>query len=154
MKKNSLLMVFFSLTLCLSGSVLAQPVDTPTPTPTPIPPLVIELVQLEVGKPFILNVMLNQDITQPFDFYFFIDTPTGPYILYLNGKIKRGIIPLYWNVPGLNAPRSMTTAHSAFNIPASMKGETLTFHVAFSQAGKPPIAPYIILAATATAVVQ
>lgn len=168
MKQNSLLMAFFSLTLCLSGSVFAQPVnidssdnvlyaftepDTPTPTPMPMSPLFIDPGQLEVGEPFTLNITLNQDITQPFDFCLFIDTLSGVYMLYLNGGISKGIKPLYRNVPRLDAPCSVTV-RSAFNIPASMKGETITFHAAFIQAGKRPITPYIILMAAATAVVQ
>ncbi|MEJ2744893.1 MAG: hypothetical protein P8123_04290, partial [bacterium] len=94
---------------------------------------------LEAGMPFTLHITVNQNITQPFDFYLIADTSAGPYTLYLNGNAKKGITPLYRNVPSLDAPFS-TTVRSAFSIPASMQGKTVTFYAAVIQSGKiPPV---------------
>jgi hypothetical protein len=92
---------------------------------------------LEAGKPFSLGITLNQDITQPFDFYLLAETSVGVYTIYFNGTVEKGIHALYRNVPGFRAPFS-TTINSAVNIPPSMEGETVTFYAVVVDAGKMP----------------
>jgi outer membrane protein assembly factor BamB len=143
-------------------------VNTPTPTQapptaTPIPPLVIDSGPLTVGQPFTLGIALIEDITRPFDLYLFAETPAGIYTIFLNGSIKKGITPLYKNVPKFNAPYSKTVSPSV-RIPASMKGKTITFYTLATDAGKmPPVkklseltptTKYVILMAKAAAVVN
>jgi hypothetical protein len=109
---------------------------------------------LTTGQTFSLYVALTEDITQPFDFYILADTPAGPYTLDLNGKIKKGITPLYKNVKSYTKD-FITTVRPAVRIPASMKGKTITFYSVVVQAGKkPPVkklselkpdSPYVIM---------
>ena len=136
---------------------------TATPTATPIPPLAIVPGTLTTGQTFSLYVALTEDITQPFDFYILADTPAGPYTLYLNGKVKKGITPLYKNVKSFTKD-FITTVRPAVKIPASMKGKTITFYSVAVQAGKkPPVrklseltptTQYVILLAKGAAVVN
>jgi hypothetical protein len=131
-----------------------SPAPTTTPTHTPIPPLIVRPNTLTTGQTFSVYLALTEDITQPFDFYLLADTPAGIYTIYLNGRITKGITPLYRNVPNYDAPYS-TTVSPAVKIPASMKGETITFYAVVVQAGKiPPVrrvsdltpgTPYVIL---------
>ncbi|MCX6338942.1 MAG: hypothetical protein NTX71_03360 [Candidatus Aureabacteria bacterium] len=100
-------------------------------------PLVLLPSTLTVGQNFSVYLALTQDITQPFDFYILADTPAGPYTLYLNGKIKKGITPLYKNVQSFTKD-FITTVRPAVKIPASMKGKTITFYTVIVQAGKKP----------------
>ncbi len=131
----------------------SPPTPTITPTPTPIPPLVVLPGTLTTGQPFSLYLALTEDITQPFDFYLIADTPAGEYMLYLNGKVKKGCNPIYKNVKSFTKDY-ITTVRPSVKIPASMKGKTITFYAAFVQAGKPPASPYIILMAEQAAVVD
>ena len=78
-----------------------------------------------------------EDVTQEFDFYLLADTPAGPYTIYLNGKIAKGITPLYRNVKSF-LKDYITTVRPAVKIPASMKGKTVTFYAVVIQAGKTP----------------
>ena len=97
---------------------------------------------------------LIEDVTQEFDFYLLADTPAGPYTIYLNGKIAKGIKPLYRNVKSF-LKDYITTVRPAVKIPASMKGKTITFYALVIQAGKtPPVerlsdltpdTPYVIM---------
>jgi hypothetical protein len=117
------------------------PTPTPafTPTPTPVPPLVIEPSPLTAGQPFTLEIALIEDITTSFDFYLLADTPVGVYTIYLNGKIKKGITPLYRNVPKRSGGFSKTVS-PAVRIPKSIKGETIIFYTVVVEAGKiPPV---------------
>jgi hypothetical protein len=108
-------------------------------------------------------VALTEDITQPFDFYILADTPAGPYTLYLNGKVKKEITPLYKNVKSFTKD-FITTVRPAVKIPASMKGKTITFYSVVVQVGKkPPVrklsdltpsTQYVILLAKGSAVVN
>jgi hypothetical protein len=92
---------------------------------------------LTAGQPFTLGIALIENITRPFDYYLFAETPAGVYTIYLNGKIKKGITPLYRNVPKRSAP-FFTTVRPAVRIPKSMKGKTVTFYTAAIEAGKMP----------------
>ena len=117
-----------------------SPTSTPTPpapTATPIPPLVVIPGALTTGQTFSLYVALVEDITQPFDFYLLADTPAGVYTIYLNGKIKKGITPLYKNVKSFTKDY-ITTVRPAVKIPAPMKGKTITFYIVAVEAGKKP----------------
>jgi len=80
---------------------------------------------------------LIENITRPFDYYLFAETPAGIFTIYLNGKIKKGITPLFKNVPKRSAP-FFTTVRPAVKIPASMKGKTITFYTLATDAGKKP----------------
>ena len=113
------------------------PTETPVPTPTPIPPLIVLPGPLTSGQTFSLYLVLIEDLTQPFDFYLFADSPAGIYTIYLNGKIKKGIIPIYKNVRRYNAPYFKTVSPKV-RIPASMKGKTITFYTLATDAGKKP----------------
>jgi hypothetical protein len=109
---------------------------------------------LEAGKPFSLGITLNQDITQPFDFYLLAETPVGVYTIYFNGSVSKGITPLYRNVRRFNAPFS-TTINSTVRIPPGMAGKTVAFYAGVIDAGKiPPVkrlsdltseTPYVIM---------
>ena len=107
------------------------------PTATSIPPLVVDLGPLTAGQPFMIGIASNENITRPFDFYLLAETPAGVYTIYLNGKIKKGIMPLYKSVPQLRAGFSKTV-RPAVRIPASMKGKTITFYAVVVEAGKMP----------------
>jgi hypothetical protein len=106
---------------------------------------------------------LTEDLVQPFDFYNLVDTPAGPFTLYLNGKVTRGITPLYRNVQRFSKDY-VTTVRPTVKIPPGMKGQTVTFYAGFIQAGKvPPVknisdltptTPYVILMDKASAVVN
>ena len=78
-----------------------------------------------------------KDITQPFDYYILVETPAGVYTIYMNGRIKKGIKPLYRNVRRYPAPY-FKTVYPKVRIPASMKGKTITFYAAVVEAGKMP----------------
>jgi outer membrane protein assembly factor BamB len=152
----------------LTPTPTITPTPTPTwnpaiPTPTPIPPLAIDPGPLTAGQPFTFGIALTQAITQPFDFYILAETPAGVYTIYMNGKIKKGITPIYKNVPKFSAGFSKTVSPSV-RIPLSMKGKTVTFYSVFVQAGKnPPVrrlsaltptTQYVILMAKNAAVVN
>jgi hypothetical protein len=106
---------------------------------------------------------LTEDITQPFDFYLLADTPSGVYTIYLNGRITKGITPLYRNIKSFTRDY-VTTVRPKVLIPSSMKGKTIILYAAFIQAGKvPPVrklsdltpaAQYVILMAKGAAVVE
>lgn len=130
-----------------------EEVPTAIPTSTPIPPLVVRPSTLTVGQPFSLYLALTEDITQPFDFYLLAETPAGMYTLYLNGKVAKGIKPLYRNVPSFTKDY-ITTIRPPVKLPASMKGRTITFYALVVRAGKPLSDPYIILRAQYSAVVN
>jgi hypothetical protein len=136
---------------------------TSTPTRTPIPPLIVLPGPLTAGQSFSVYMALTEDITQPFDFYNLVETPAGPYTLYLNGKVTQGITPLYRNVKSFSKDY-VTTVRPAVKIPPGMKGKTVTFYTGFIEAGKtPPVdkisditptTPYVILMYKASAVVN
>ena len=92
---------------------------------------------MTTGQTFSVYVGLTEDITQPFDFYMLADTPAGVYTIYLNGKVEKGITPLYRKVKSFTKDY-ITTIRPKIKIPASMKGKTITFYAAFIQAGKKP----------------
>ena len=106
---------------------------------------------------------MTEDITQPFDFYLFADSPAGIYTIYLNGNVQKGLKALCRNVPGLRAPY-VTTIRPPVKLPASMKGKTITFYGVAVQAGKmPPVkkpsdltpaTPYVIYLGKDVAVVN
>ena len=112
---------------------------------------------MTAGQSFSVYVALIEDITQAFDFYLLVDTPAGPYTLYLNGNVKKGITPLYKKVPRFTKDY-ITTVRPRVKIPSGMKGKTVAFYAAFIQAGKvPPVrklseltpgTPYVILLST------
>ena len=144
------------------------PTETPTatsvpPTATPIPPLVIDPGPLTAGQPFTVGIALIQNITRPFDYYLFAESPAGIYTIYFNGSVKKGLKPLYRNVRKFNAPYFKTVS-SKVRIPASMKGKTITFYSVVVQAGKKlpvrklsdltPSTQYVILLAKGAAVVN
>ena len=110
---------------------------TATPTETPLPPLVVLPSILTTGQTFSVYLALTEDITQPFDFYLLADTPAGPYTIYLNGRITKGVTPVYKNVKSFTKDY-ITTVRPAVKIPASMKGKTITFYAVVVQAGKKP----------------
>lgn len=128
-----------------------------------IAPLAMVPSALTVGQNFSVYVALTSTVTQPFDFYLLVDTPAGPYTLYLNGKIQKGIAPLYRNVQSFTKG-FVTTVRPSVKIPAGMKGKTISFYAAFVQAGKvPPVrklsdltstTPYVILLSKNSAVVD
>ncbi len=100
-------------------------------------PLVLLPSELIVGQIFSVYLALTEDITKPFDLYILADTPAGPYTLYLNGKIQKGIKPLYKGVKSWDKD-FITTVRPSVKIPASMKGKTITFYVLVVEAGKMP----------------
>jgi len=117
-----------------------SPTSTPSatpPAPTPIPPLIVDPGPLTAGERFTLGIILNENITKPFDFYLLAETPAAVYTIYLNGKIKKGITPIFKNVLKFNAPYFKTVSPRVM-IPASMKGKTITFYTAVIDAGKKP----------------
>ena len=126
-------------------------------------PLAMVPSTLTVGQNFSVYLALVQDVTQPFDFYLLADTPAGPYTLYLNGKIQKGIKPLYRNVQRFTKG-FVTTVRPPVKIPAGMRGKTITFYSMIVQAGKkPPVSklsdltsttPYVILLSKNSAVVN
>ena len=140
------------------------PTSTPPvpPTATPIPPLVLVPGALTAGQTFSLYIALTENITQPFDFYILADTPAGVFTIYLNGKIKKKITPIFKNVRKLSAGFSKTV-RPAVRIPLSMKGKPITFYTAVIEAGKkPPIkklsdlrpdSPYVIMMDKKTVIV-
>lgn len=141
-----------------------SPTSTPTVTPTaPIPPLVVIPGPLTVGQSFSLSLALTVNITQPFDFYLFADSPAGIYSIYLNGNIRKGLKALYKNAPKFNTPYSKMVS-PAVRIPASMAGKTITFYALVVEAGKmPPVkkpsdltpsTPYVIMMAKSSATVE
>ncbi|MCX6340615.1 MAG: hypothetical protein NTX71_11970, partial [Candidatus Aureabacteria bacterium] len=145
-----------------TGAPTMSPTSTPTIRPTPTLQVVVPET-LPTGQTYSVYVALTEDITQPFDFYILADTPAGPYTLYLDGKVKKKITPLYKNVKSFTKDY-ITTVRPAVKIPASMKGKTITFYSVVVQAGKqPPVrklsdltpsTQYVILLAKASAVVN
>jgi len=114
-------------------------IDTPTPTPTPIPLLVVDPGPLRAGYNSILNLSLNQDINVAFDFYLIADTQYGPYTLYLDGRVEKGIKAVYEDVQGWNAP-FVKTVRPQVILPLTMAGKEITFYAAVIQAGRiPPV---------------
>lgn len=135
----------------LSG---AQAMAAPTPTPVPPPPISIEPSGLTAGQCFTVDIILRQEMNQPFDFYILADTPYGPYTIFPNGSVKAGIRPICTDIPWYPAPFAMTF-RPRVTIPYSMRGSTATFYAATVQAGmRPPVrslaevepnSPYVIL---------
>lgn len=121
-------------TLTPTGTPTLPPPVTPTPT---VPPLIVQPGKLTAGQPFSMCLALTEDVTKPFDFYLFADSPAGIYTLYLNGDVKKGITPLYRNVPRLSKGFA-TTVRPKVKIPAGMKGKTVTFYAVVVEAGKMP----------------
>jgi hypothetical protein len=127
---------------------------SPEPAPTPEPALDVQIGLLKAGKGLTLKLTLNEGIASPCDFYFLADTPAGAYTLYLDGKVEKGIMPIYKRVKRLPEDY-VATVRPVVNIPASMKGSTVTFYAAFIEAGNiPPVSklsdltpdtPYVIL---------
>jgi hypothetical protein len=122
-------------TVTPSSTIVPTGAPTLTPTTTPIPPLIVRPGELIAGQGFSVYLALTEDITQPFDFYFFVNTPAGDYTLYFDGKIDKGIKPLYKNVQSFTKDY-ITTVQPAVKMPAGMSGKTVTFYAAFIQAGK------------------
>ena len=81
--------------------------------------------------------LLNEPITQPFDYYMIADTQFGPYTLYFDGTVKAGIQPLYQNVHGYPAPFARRIFCNAV-LPLTMGGQQVTFYTVVIEAGKMP----------------
>lgn len=114
------------------------PTTTPTaPTPTPTPPLGIEPGELHAGESFSFEIMLTQDINDPFDFYILAETQFGVYTLYLDGSVEKGIIALYRNVQGFKAPFVATVIPNVI-LPMTMGRKEVTFSTVAVEAGKMP----------------
>jgi hypothetical protein len=130
------------------------PTSTPLPTPVPLPPISIEPSGLTAGQSFTLDFILGREMNRPFDFYILADTPYGPYTIFPNGSVVKGIRPIYTSIPWYPAPFAMTI-RPAVTIPYSMSGSMLTLYAATVQAGmRPPVrslaevepdSPYLIL---------
>jgi hypothetical protein len=74
-----------------------------------------------------------------FDFYLIADTPYGPYTIYLDGRVEKGIKALYRNVRGFEAP-FVTAVRPQVILPLTMAGKEVTFYAAVIQAGRiPPV---------------
>ena len=103
-------------------------------------PLSITPSALKAGQGFTLELKLNEDITEPFDFYLLADAGQyGVRTIYLNGAMKKGIKALSRNVPRRSAGFS-TTITPRVRIPAAMAGNTLTFYACAVKTGKlPPV---------------
>ena len=125
------------ISLTVTPTPTTSGVPTTTPTATQFPSLIVRPGPLAAGQNFSVYLALTKDITQPFDFYFFVATPVGSYTLYLNGKITKGIVPLYRNVQSFTKDY-ITTVRPSVRIPAGMTGKTVTFYAVFTQAGKKP----------------
>lgn len=130
------------------------PTSTPTPSPRPTP-LEVEVSPLKPGKPFIVGIELEEDITQAFDFYLLADVQyCTVYTIYLNGVVEKGIRPICEDVPGYKAPFS-TLIFPKDIIPTWCKGRVITFYTVVVEAGKiPPVkslseltpdTPYVIM---------
>ena len=72
-----------------------------------------------------------------FDLYLIADTPYGPYTIFLNGGIIRGIKSLYQNITGYTAPYSVSV-RPRVKIPPSMSGAVVSFYLVTVKAGKVP----------------
>lgn len=130
------------------------PLPTETPVITPTPPLHIEAGAFNAGDRMSFGIRLTEDITRPFDFYLFAETPAGIYTIYVNGLIKKGITPILKNGRWYPAPYFKTVS-PAIGIPLSMKGATITLYTLAVDAGKkPPVrslaeltpaSPYVIM---------
>lgn len=141
----------------------AQPMPPPTPTPVPAPAIEIKTSALTAGQGFTLDLLLNRQILQPFDFYIIADTPYGPYTIFPNGLVKAGIRPVYTDADGYPNTVAMLI-QPAVAIPASMLGSTVTFYAAVVQADMHPAVrslsdvgpatPYVILLSKAGAAVN
>jgi hypothetical protein len=92
---------------------------------------------MTAGYNFILNLALHQSINVAFDFYLLADTHYGPYTLYLDGRVEKGIKELYRNVQGVKAP-FVETVRPQVILPLTMAGKEITFYAAVIQAGKTP----------------
>ena len=104
-----------------------------------MPPLAVDPGPLTGGYNFILNLALHQSINVALDFYLLADTQYGPYTIYLDGRVEKGITALYRNVQGVKAP-FVTTVRPQVILPLTMAGEEITFYAAVIQAGKiPPV---------------
>jgi len=144
------------------GPPTPTPTSTPTATtapaatstPTAVPGLSIEPGQLQAGKNFTFTINLTQSINEAFDFYVLADTQFGPYTLYLDGRVKKGIKAIYKNVRGYRA-QFLKEVRCRAVLPKAMGGKEVTFYAAVVKAGKiPPVSrlsqlssntPYVIL---------
>jgi hypothetical protein len=124
--------------------------------------LAVNPVGLATGQPFTLDVVLEQDISTPFDYYLFVETPAGIYTIYFDGSVKKGIAPIVRNVSKVAAPY-FAVVRPAVKIPMSMQGKTVTFYAVVVDAGKmPPVkkpadltpgTPYVIMMDKASATI-
>lgn len=122
-----------------------MPTETPTETPTITPTVIIELqpaLEIEpgtitAGLNFWFDIRLSETIAKPFDYYIIADTQFGPYALYFNGAVKKGIYPLYRNVKGYHTPYQRRVICNAI-LPLTMGGQQVTFYTAAIDAGKKP----------------
>ena len=118
------------------------------------PALIIEPGELRAGSGFSFTVKLRHDINSSFDYYILAETRFGIYTLYLDGRVGKGIKPLYKNVPAFSAPFEITVAPGPV-LPPIMSGDEVGFTTAAVEAGMiPPVngldevsqySPYVIL---------
>jgi predicted esterase len=88
---------------------------------------------VQPGGRFTLQLSLIEDLTEPFDFYLLADTPYGTYTIFLSGKFKKGIQPLFRNIPGYEAPFAKTIWNNV-RVPQKIRG-AFTFYAVVVQAG-------------------
>lgn len=107
-----------------------------------LPPLVIEAEpEVVTGRSaFAMDVELNENITQPFDFYLLMDSPFGIFTVSFDGRLTPGIRPLFRNIPGIPAP-IFVTVWSQMIVPSGLPSGIYTFYAAAIEAGTvPPVA--------------
>jgi len=133
------------------GSTPAIPTLTPTPevtieitpppvvTPTPQPSLDVAVEVLKAGVDFVMNVRLNNNIEQAFDFYLFAACGGKYYTISMNGNVLPGIQALYRNVPGFAAP-VLAPIRSQGVVPGEMAGMTVSLYAIVVEAGRIPSA--------------
>jgi hypothetical protein len=113
------------------------PTPSPAPAPTPGPALELQVILLEAGESFELELRLDEDITSPFDFYLFAEVMGRYYTISMNGEVSAGIQALYRDVPGYAAPVALTI-RSLGAIPESLAGVNVTLYAIAIESGRVP----------------
>ena len=113
-----------------SGSRAAKAIRDALP-----PVMSIEPGKLQAGAGFNYTITLQKDINIPFDLYVIADTQYGPYSLYFDGRVKKGIKPLYRNIRSFKAPFQKKVTPDVI-LPAAMDGREVTFYAVAVQAGR------------------
>jgi hypothetical protein len=102
-------------------------------------PLSIDPEPMTVEAGFGFKISITQDIYEAFDYYLFADTQFGTFTLYFDGRVEKGITPLYRNLSGFNAPLERKVIPNVI-LPMTMGGKEVTFYAVVVQAGKiPPV---------------